>query len=104
MRLIISFLLSLLIVFHPKRHRPLRKMKHRLHRSSNSLIQAKTPKMLRLLKHCKALSWINEARDSDNKAKSYQDAIDNFLKLSKQSAKTCSMRPIHRPQFLLALA
>ncbi|CAG9431830.1 miniconductance mechanosensitive channel MscM [Providencia alcalifaciens] len=84
MRLIISFLLSLLIVFSSQAAPTSAQDEAQITQELKQLDPSKNPKDAEIAQALQgALSWINEARDSDNKAKSYQDAIDNFPKIIK---------------------
>ena len=84
MRLIISFLLSLLIVFSSHAAPASAQDEAQITQELKQLDPSKNPKDAETAQALQgALSWINEARDSDNKAKSYQDAIDNFPRIIK---------------------
>jgi potassium efflux system protein len=83
-RLIISFLLSLLIVFSSHAAPASAQDEAQITQELKQLDPSKNPKDAETAQALQgALSWINEARDSDNKAKSYQDAIDNFPRIIK---------------------
>ena len=84
MRLIISFFMSLLIVFSSYAAPIAPQDDAQIKQELKQLESSKNPKDAEIAQALQgALNWINEARESDAKAKLYQEAIDNFPKITK---------------------
>ena len=84
MRLIISFFLSLLIVFSSVAAPIASQDETQIKQELKQLESSKNPKDAEIAQALQgALNWIGEANEADAKAKSYQDAIDNFPKIIK---------------------
>lgn len=84
MRLIISFFFSLLIAFSAAGASNTTQNEAQIKQELAQLDPSKNPKDAEIAQALQgALNWINEANDSDAKAKSYQEAIDKFPQIIK---------------------
>ncbi|TOM61805.1 hypothetical protein CGH73_25770, partial [Vibrio parahaemolyticus] len=85
MRLIISFFVSLLIVFSSVAAPTAAQDEAQIKQELKQLDSSKNPKDAEIAQALQgALNWINETRDSEAKAKSYQKAIDDFPNIIKE--------------------
>ncbi|HGN1704699.1 TPA: miniconductance mechanosensitive channel MscM [Providencia rettgeri] len=85
MRLIISFFLSLLIVFSSSAASTATQDEAQIKQELKQLESSTNPKDAEIAQALQgALNWMSETRDSESKAKSYQQAIDNFPKIIKE--------------------
>lgn len=84
MRLVISFFLSLLIVFSSIAAPIASQDEAQIKQELKQLESSKNPKDAEIAQALQgALNWLSESNDSNSKAKSYQEAIDNFPKIIK---------------------
>lgn len=84
MRLIIGFFFSLLIAFSAAGASNSTPNEALIKQELAQLDPSKNPKDAEIAQAFQgALNWISEANQSEAKAKSYQDAIDNFPKIIK---------------------
>lgn len=82
MRLIISFFFSLLIAFSAVAAPNVTLNETQIKQELSQLDPSKNPKDAEIAQALQgALNWINDAKESDAKAKAYQDSIDNFPKI-----------------------
>lgn len=85
MRLITSFFFSLLIAFSAIAAPNTSLNETQIKQELAQLDASKNPKDTEIIQALQgALNWIGEAKESDARAKSYQDAIDNYPKIIKE--------------------
>nr|WP_243851828.1 miniconductance mechanosensitive channel MscM [Providencia heimbachae] len=82
--MVISFFLSLLIVFSSIAAPIASQDEAQIKQELKQLESSKNPKDAEIAQALQgALNWLSESNDSNSKAKSYQEAIDNFPKIIK---------------------